>query len=485
MQRRLFFLFVLFSLVPALVILGVNWQISQGNLDFIDSPGLQQTLEGSIELAQERLARELALAESQARELARSLPAYGETWPEPAPGSSYLVVRADGSRIVRGGSSEDFFDDVERVFPTGRLTPTSLDINGKKWLLAPVSLERGRLLYALPVDDDLARRLDAVVQGSNRFRQLRLYYSDLLRTNTVVTLLVFAAAVLAISLLLSRGLARQIARPVRALSHGAEQVAEGNLDVFVDVDAPDELGNLVETFNKMTSDLKKSKDDLVRAERVAAWQGIARRLAHEIKNPLTPISLAMHRIKKRTDDPDTSDSIATVLEEVGNLTRLADEFSLYARLPEPVFETVDLKELFHAVVDLYVDREKIEVKWPGAGGGDGWLVKADPGQIRQVAANLVKNAVAAMGGKGTLTVNFTRSEGAITAAVADTGPGLPEPPSRVFEPYYTTRSTGTGLGLAIASRIVEDHGGRIEAMNGKDGGAEFRLTLPLARVEAR
>jgi len=479
-QRRLFFLFVLFSLVPALVILAVNWQISQRNLDFIDSPGLQQTLDGSIALAQERLAGELAGVEAQALEMARVA---GDEWPEPPEGASYTVVLADGSRVVRGGRDEQFFREVERLFPSGRTAPTHLDVSGKEWLAAAVALDAGRLLLVRPLDEDLAARLDAVVQGSNRFRQLRLYYSDLLRTNTIVTLLVFAIAVLAISLLLSRSLARQIAQPVRALSLGAEQVAEGNLDVFVDVDAPDELGNLVEAFNNMTGDLKKSKDDLVRAERIAAWQGIARRLAHEIKNPLTPISLAMHRIGKRADDPATADSIATVLEEVGNLTRLADEFSLYARLPEPALETLDLYGLLRGVTDLYVDHEKISVVWEGAGDNTTWLVEADPGQMRQVAANLVKNAVAAMAGKGILTLRLSGAEDFITVTFSDTGPGLPDPPSQVFEPYFTTRSTGTGLGLAIARKMVEDHGGRLDAANASGGGAEFSLTLPAAREE--
>jgi len=289
--------------------------------------------------------------------------------------------------------------------------------------------------------------------------------------------------VLLISLYLSRRMARQIARPVKALARGTEQVAGGNLDVSIDVDAPDELGHLIGAFNRMTADLKNSKNDLIRAERVAAWQGIARRLAHEIKNPLTPISLAMHRIEKRTDDPATADSIATVLEEVDNLTRLADEFSLYARLPEPAFETVDLGDLLRSVVDLYVDRNRVTVNRPDSKTGEHWRVRADSGQMRQVLANVVKNAVAAMAGKGVLTVRLNRNAGLVTATVADTGPGLPEPVDQIFEPYFTTRSTGTGLGLAIARKIVEDHGGRLEAANNESGGAAISLTLPATDEE--
>jgi nitrogen fixation/metabolism regulation signal transduction histidine kinase len=483
-QRRLFLLFVSFSLIPVILILVVNWQISQRNLDFLDSPGLTQALDGSVELAQERLARELSAVANEARGLLREISVEHDTWPAPAPGRAYLFTGADGATTARGHFDSGFFEEIQRQFPAGRETASWVAVDGRDWLAAHVQTDSGHLLYVRPLEKQLAGRLDAVVQGNNRFRQLRLYYSKLLRTSTVVTLLVFALVVSLISLYLSRRMARQIAGPVRALARGTEQVAAGNLDVSVDVDAPDELGHLIGAFNRMTTDLKHSKDDLVRAERIAAWQGIARRLAHEIKNPLTPISLAMHRIEKRADDAATTDSIATVLEEVENLTRLADEFSLYARLPEPVFETVDLGELLHSVIDLYVDNN-VTVEWPGSPTTGDWRVRADTGQIRQVLANVVKNAVTAMAGKGQLSVRLTRDAGLVSAVIADTGPGLPEPADQIFEPYFTTRSTGTGLGLAIARRIVEDHGGRLEAANGEGGGAELRLTLPATREEAQ
>ena len=258
---------------------------------------------------------------------------------------------------------------------------------------------------------------------------------------------------------------------------GTEQVAEGNLDVQIDVQASNELGDLVSAFNRMTGDLKRNKEDLVQAERIAAWQGIARRLAHEIKNPLTPIALAMHRIRKRTDDATVRDSIEAVLSEVNNLTLLADEFSLYAKVPDPNYETVDLLDLIHSVIALYVDSTKVTVNFQ-VEEQISCRVHVDPGQIRQVTANLIKNALHAMEGKGTLIVRFNRRNDRIIVAFIDSGPGLPEPTEQVFAPDFTTRSTGTGLGLAIARKIVEDHGGVRDASNVKDGGAEFRLTLP-------
>ena len=483
MQRRLFVFFVLFSMIPALVILAINWQVSQRNLDYLNSPGLQNSLESSLQLAQERLAGELELVFREAEELAEAIDGAGGGWPEPVPGAGYLYSPKTGSSRIVGELSGGFFDEAQRRYPADQITPARLQIEPGDWLVAAAESPAGRLLYAHPLDDDLARQLDVVVQGSSRLRQLHFYYSDLLRTSTVVTLLIFTVVILAISLLLSRWLARQIARPVKALARGTEQIAAGNLEVQIDVDAPDELGDLVTAFNRMARDLKQNKEDLLRAERVAAWQGIARRLAHEIKNPLTPISLAMHRIEKRDNDPAVRDSIESVLEEVNNLKLLADEFSQYARLPEPNYENINLRDILQAVTELYVDAERVTVHWHPADDSEKWWVRADAGQIRQVAANLVKNAVQAMAGRGHLGFWLARSADMVSATVTDTGSGLPEPAEQVFKPYFTTRATGTGLGLAIARKIMEDHGGRLEAVNAESGGAEFRLTLPAAGRE--
>jgi nitrogen fixation/metabolism regulation signal transduction histidine kinase len=476
-QRRLFFLFLLFSTIPALVILAVNWQISQRNLDVLDSPGLQRSVESSLLLARSILSQELAATGDEAQALADAISVEKNIWPEPGNGCGYLFVSQTGSQKIAGKFPARFFDDIQSSFKDHQQNPVRLKISDGDWLVASAEIASGSLLYVRPLEQNLAQQLDAVAQGGSRFRQLRLYYSDLLRTDTIVTLIIFALAVLLVSLIMSRQLARQIARPVTALARGTEQVAEGNLDLQIDVHAPNELGDLVSAFNRMTGDLKRNKEDLIQAERIAAWQGIARRLAHEIKNPLTPIALAMHRIQKRTDDATVRDSINAVLKEVDNLKLLADEFSLYARVPEPIYETVDLQELIRSVVALYVDSAKVTVNFP-VENHTLWQVRVDPGQIRQVAANLIKNALHAMQAKGTLSIRFIREGDRIILSFIDSGPGLPEPTEQVFAPNFTTRSTGTGLGLAIARKIVEDHGGHLDAGNVVDGGAEFRMNLP-------
>jgi nitrogen fixation/metabolism regulation signal transduction histidine kinase len=286
------------------------------------------------------------------------------------------------------------------------------------------------------------------------------------------------------SLWLARRLANRIGAPIRQLAEGTRRVAAGELDHEVRVAAVDEVQDLVEAFNRMTRDLKRSQQELVRTERIAAWQGVARRLAHEIKNPLTPIGLSIHRLRSRlTTDPTVTECLDTMLEETENLKRLADEFSLYARLPEPRPRAVETRPLLEHVVELYARRHPVEVRW------DGWCeadtVWVDEGLIRQVFSNVVKNAIEAMGHAGCLTLRAARRRGKLRIEIQDDGPGLPAETERIFEPHFSTKASGTGLGLAISRKILEDHGGGIEAAPAPVTGSVFILELPLAEEADR
>ena len=484
MQRRLFILFLLLSLIPAVAILAANWQISQRHLGFLDSPGLREALESSLDLARAELNRQMDLTSVEMDRLAEGWPGELDSLPDPLPvpgeGAVLVLIRDGRVRQAVGAPDSSLESSLLNLAAGPRRAPVRLDGQQQDWVALARDARPGILVLARPLDRQLAHHLNAVSQGGARIRQMRLYYGDLLRSDTLATLLVLGLAVLILSLLLSRYLARRIARPLGALAEATRKVAEGDLDHRVDVEATDEIGQLVVAFNRMTDDLRTSKEDLIQAERVAAWQGVARRLAHEIKNPLTPITLAMHRISKRVEDPAVADSVQTVLEETENLRRLADEFSQYARLPAPQPEFADLGELLRSVVELYTEDERLEVVWDllSEATDEATPVRVDPGQIRQALANLVKNAVAAMDGNGRLTIRLGCRDGQVILEVADSGPGLPDPCDRVFEPYFTTKATGTGLGLPISRKIVEDHRGSLTAANQPGGGAVFRLVLP-------
>jgi two-component system, NtrC family, nitrogen regulation sensor histidine kinase NtrY len=280
--------------------------------------------------------------------------------------------------------------------------------------------------------------------------------------------------------------ARRITRPVEALQAAAARVAAGDLGARVEARATGEVGELVDAFNQMTADLARSRSKLAAAERVAAWREVARRLAHEIKNPLTPIAMSVETLRdaldrKRPDFPELfAEGSQAISEEVRRLKRIVDEFSRFARLPAPELAPVAPGELVSALLALYpapppgvtIARE-VEEGLPA--------VAADRDQLLQVLLNLVRNGLDAMPRGGTLRIAARRDGRFVAFAVSDTGTGIaPDDLVRVFEPYFTTKEGGTGLGLAIAQRIAEEHGGQLEVESPPAHGATFTLRLPVA-----
>jgi nitrogen fixation/metabolism regulation signal transduction histidine kinase len=294
-----------------------------------------------------------------------------------------------------------------------------------------------------------------------------------------------SAVGVSLTLVLALFVSRRITRPVESLTDGARRVAAGDLDARVEARASGEVGELVEAFNRMTVDLKQTTDNLVAAERVAAWQEVARRLAHEIKNPLTPIRMSLETLQAASAENNPrfgalfQESARVVLEEVDRLKRIVDEFSQFARLPKPRMESLDVSDLVRQVLSLYAAPPPGIELVPEL--ESGLAVRADRDQLTQVMVNLVKNAQEAMPSGGKIWVRTRARDQVAVIEVEDTGPGIkPEDRKRIFEPYFTTKGAGTGLGLAIAARICQEHGGAL-AVDGQEGkGALFRVDLPRA-----
>jgi signal transduction histidine kinase len=307
--------------------------------------------------------------------------------------------------------------------------------------------------------------------------------------NITLTSAALALAALIGVVLIGLLVARRTARDLDQLVAGSLAAARGDLDHRVPVRSDDEIGAVAAAFNFMMEDLKTSKERLVIAERIAAWQEIARRLAHEIKNPLTPIQMAMDTLRKtwRKQHPSfgeiLEESTATVMEEADRLKHIVSEFSGFARMPKPEFQRLDLNELVRSALALYQGgAAPIEIKLAEPLP----RIDADKNQLGQVVLNLVENARDAIGqrSEGHITVSTRLGEAGDRALliVEDNGPGIPvDLKDKVFAPYFTTKHTkgGTGLGLAIVHRIVSDHGGRIAVADAPGGGARFAIELPL------
>ena len=287
-------------------------------------------------------------------------------------------------------------------------------------------------------------------------------------------------------------IARRATGRVATLSEAARRVGEGDLTVRVAPRGSDELDDLGRAFDRMVAELSEARSRLGYLQKLSAWQEVARRLAHEIKNPLTPIQLAVQELasKYRGDDPQYQRLLATAQEimneEVGVIRRLVDDFSAFAKLPKVEPVAVDLGQ----VVD---DFARAHPEWQNAlrvTRGVPVPAMCDKMLIRRVLANLVENAVhaaSAAGHEPQIQIDARTEAGTAVLRVDDNGPGVPpDARERIFDPYMTTKEHGTGLGLAIVRKIVLDHGGDVHVSNQPSplGGARLEVTLPTAPAAA-
>lgn len=316
------------------------------------------------------------------------------------------------------------------------------------------------------------------VTASQSRRPLLLAVSEL-----DATVLIIAAVTLLLASGMAYLLSRGIARPIEELSEQARRIAVTDPKPVV-ARGSRELQDLAHAFNQTLSDLAQSRTQLLKAERIAAQREIARRVAHEIKNPLSPIRAAietLRRLRSRADpafDDYFDEATRTVLSEVARISKIVNEFTEFARLPEPQPRDVDLELVLTDLLTLH----RAEGTTIHADLKPGVCVHADRDQLIQVLTNLIKNAQEAAHASEApeIWVSLRQLSATAELSVRDNGPGLaPEVEARLFEPYVTSKPDGTGLGLAIAERIVSEHGGKIRHQRPKGGGAEFIVELPL------
>jgi len=277
----------------------------------------------------------------------------------------------------------------------------------------------------------------------------------------------------------------QISRPVERLAAFSQRVARGEWEEPLTLHSVHELQTLVEALDRMRRDLQSYREKLVTSERQAAWSQMARKVAHEVKNPLTPIAISVADLKrsyeqKRPDFPQILDqAVQTIGEEVETLRRLLQEFSDFARIPPPRPERCGVSQLLLDLEALYgreVSAGRLVLRRPG----QEITFTADGGQIRQMLINLVKNGLEALNGDGRVTVSAQTREDMVEISVSDSGPGLSEEQrANLFVPGFTTKTHGSGLGLTIVERIVSDHAGAIEVDAAPGRGTTFRIRLPL------
>ena len=346
-----------------------------------------------------------------------------------------------------------------------------------------------------PAEDEVFHAIPLAGAGKDRpllaillIGNSRRTYVELMRHIRSAALIVEGGGIL-LTILLSSWAAARVTRPVEQLAHAAQEVAAGNWNVRVEVAGADELAQLADSFNRMTAELLGQKERLVQAERVAAWRELARRLAHELKNPLFPLQLTVENlVRARQQNPEQFEEVfressRTLLAELANLKGIIGRFSEFSKMPQPQLQRVQVNEVIRGVVQLF----QAQLEAPGRAKISCDLqldprlepVAADAELLHRVISNLVLNAMDAMPQGGALTLRTRDEDGKVLIEVADTGSGLtPEECARIFTPYYTSKQHGTGLGLAIVQSVVSDHGGSIRVQSEPGRGTTFVIELP-------
>jgi nitrogen fixation/metabolism regulation signal transduction histidine kinase len=300
---------------------------------------------------------------------------------------------------------------------------------------------------------------------------------------------VFFFPTLLMTFIIAISFTRRISQPLVDLTEATRRVAEGDFSIHILARRGDELGLLVNSFNSMVRDLEKSRDALLKAEKISIWQNMAQQLAHEIKNPLTPIKLSAERVLRRwRNEPGRigdilENSMLAVIQEVEGLSTLLTEFRTLSRPMENSQSYTELREAVEESAAPYRSSHP-NVRFETSHTGEGIIVKIDKHRMNQILSNLFINAIDAMGGRGLIEIRTDlvkkRESRYCRLSIRDTGKGISkEEGPLVFTPYFTTKETGTGLGLPIVERIVNDHDGSIWFNSAEGMGTTFFIDLPV------
>jgi len=476
----------------ALVVLGIisvsaSLYVARLSVDYFDAR-LGETLDQSRELAQEvePVHRELIEAhihafEARARLIGLTLPPTGSD-----PSSVLRAVlehETDVQALALGRPGVD---------PTRVRRPPSEDVEDPQTYDVRMPLPPPRagqeLVVVFGIDPAIDLRYQALGERQREIAQQRSDQGDI--EAAVLQVVVFAGLlVLAIAIAAGTMVARATTRKASTLSRAMAKVAEGDLDVRAKARGRDELASLARAFNLMLDELTQAQKRVAYLQRIGAWQGMARRIAHEIKNPLTPIQLAVQQLRDKDPglDPRFSallrTSVEIVEDEVEGLRRMVTSFSQFAKVPEVRVRPEPLSRMLEEFQRAYghlgeEEGGELEVEIPD----ETLTIACDRQLLKQTLVNLVENAALSAreirGDEVRVRVSVEVEAESVVLRVDDNGPGVAEDRrEKVFEPYETSRKSGTGLGLAIVKKIVLDHGGTIWIEASPLGGARFVLRL--------
>jgi len=305
-------------------------------------------------------------------------------------------------------------------------------------------------------------------------------------SNFLVTIINLNAFIFLVSGVIALFITNRVTRSFSLISDKMREVNLGKTNEEIEWKRNDEIGGLVREYNKMVKKLEVSAQALARSEREGAWREMARQVAHEIKNPLTPMKLSIQFLQKSIDNNSsnvkelTNQVAKTLVEQIDHLSKIAFDFSQFANIGNTNVEVFDINEVIRSLDNLYKTSHEGDLKLNAVEGKI--MVKADKTQMNRLFTNLIQNAIEACDGKDRCEIELSevQVDGVVQISVKDNGEGIPkEMQSKIFIPNFTTKSSGTGLGLAMCKGIAEQAGGRIWFETQKGIGSTFYVELPV------
>lgn len=295
----------------------------------------------------------------------------------------------------------------------------------------------------------------------------------------------------ALSIVAALFVSNWVTKPLKLLQNSVSTIEFGKSNAKIEYTGQDEIGDLVQEYNKKVADLEEAANQLARTERESAWRDMAKQVAHEIKNPLTPMKLSVQHFQRSfdKDDPNAKDRIArfsqTLIEQIETLTSIADEFSNFAKMPTANNEVVDLSALLQHCSELFNETDESEIEYKSFVDGTAYVYH-DKDHLLRVFNNLIKNALQAIphDRQGKIDVIIEQQGDRYQIEVKDNGSGIPEDKrNKIFVPNFTTKSKGMGLGLSMVKSIVKNAGGDIWFESEENVGTSFFVTLPIHEQE--
>ena len=407
-----------------------------------------------------------------------------------APGMTVGLYAEDASK----DSSASAFDSA-RYYQAGGRVPNAARFASLIEAVRKTGQQRGAILYLTSRREDSVN-VAAIPLKSNSGAVLAVLTVAISRASLVaaqqhIRAIAYAVASggILLAIVFSLWITARVSNPIEQLARAAEDVASGNWDVRVAEHGRDEVTVLARSFNHMTGELTAQRERLLQSERVAAWRELARRLAHELKNPLFPLQLTVENLVRARALPAEEfnevfdESTRTLSMEIANLKTIIGRFSDFSKMPKPQTEPIDARAVVERVRSLYEAAAEPGLVFQTEISTEPMPLSADPELLHRAISNLVLNAMDAMPNGGTLTLAARPLEHHIEMRVCDTGEGLTsEECARLFTPYYTTKQHGTGLGLAVVQSVIADHGGTIAVESSPAQGATFIITLPRAQA---